>query len=72
MDDTESQWANLLFPINLWAKHVAMFNPRSIEETLLAVQLMPVVFQLLLRSHIKHRPNASGGVVARGLPNPIM
>lgn len=71
MDDTESQWANLLFPINLWAKHVAMFNPRSIEETLLAAQLMPVVFQLLLRSHIKHRPNVSGGGGSLRAASPI-
>lgn len=68
MDDTESHGANLLFPINLWAKRVAMFNPRSIEETLLAAQLMPVVLQLLLRSHIKHGPNDSGGSLHAASP----
>lgn len=68
VDDTESQRANLLFPINLRAKRVATFNPASIEETLLAAQLMPAVSQLLLRSHIKQRPAAPGGSLCAALP----
>lgn len=68
VDDTESQRANLLFPISLRAKHVATFNPASIEETLLAAQLMPAVSQLLLRSHIKQRPGAPGGSLCAALP----
>lgn len=56
MHDTESQRANLLFPINLRAKHVTVFNPGSMEETLLAAQLMPVVFQLL--AQVAHKASA--------------